>query len=59
MKKLSLIVSILREEFATFSSYSSFLRLLLFGFVKLAFGARGFETYIDEGDFTFIEAREL
>jgi hypothetical protein len=29
------------------------------GFVKLAFGARGFETYIDEGDFTFIEAREL
>ena len=39
MKKLSLIVSISREEFATFSSYSSFLRLLLFGFVKLAFGA--------------------
>jgi len=40
MKKLSLIVSILREEFATFSFYTSSPCLLLFGFAKLAFGAR-------------------
>jgi len=39
MKKLSLIVSILREEFATFSFYTSSPCLLLFGFAKLAFGA--------------------